>query len=168
MGCTFYELLTGTPLFRAANYLDLVRMMIEVLGKPQPESLKFITNEHALKYIQDMPPTPKRRPTQGIEYENPHALDLIDKCLEFDPNKRITVEEALEHPYFADLHEPSDEPEFGDKLDFEFEHDDKFSLKDLKKMILEEINIVNKANGEETYDVEEMSAGFTDEVMGEN
>ena len=41
---------------------------------------------------------------------NPLALDLIDKMLQFNPNKRITVEEALSHPYMASLHEPNDEP----------------------------------------------------------
>lgn len=30
--------------------------------------------------------------------------------LVINPDKRITVEEALEHPYFASLHLPSDEP----------------------------------------------------------
>jgi serine/threonine protein kinase len=92
IGCTFYELLTGNPLFKAANYLDLVKMMIKVLGKPSPESLKFITNEHALKYIQDMAETPKRRPTQGVKYSNELALDLIDKLLQFDPADRLTID----------------------------------------------------------------------------
>jgi serine/threonine protein kinase len=27
------------------------------------------------------------------------ALDLIKKCLNFNPNNRITVDEALRHPY---------------------------------------------------------------------
>lgn len=37
--------------------------------------------------------------------------------------KRITVEEALQHPYLAELHFPEDEPkrEPLDKADFEFE-----------------------------------------------
>ena len=43
-------------------------------------------------------------------HSNPMALDLIDKMLQFNPHKRITVEEALEHPYMATLHDPSDEP----------------------------------------------------------
>lgn len=86
VGCTFYELITGKPLFKAANYLDLVKMMIKVLGKPDESSLNFITNEHALKYIKDMPYTPKKRATDGIKYENNLALDLIDKCVEFDPS----------------------------------------------------------------------------------
>jgi serine/threonine protein kinase len=32
---------------------------------------------------------------------NPDAIDLIRKMLAFDPQKRITVDEALEHPYMA-------------------------------------------------------------------
>ena len=30
--------------------------------------------------------------------------------LTFNPNKRYTVEECLEHPYLKDLHVPEDEP----------------------------------------------------------
>ena len=168
IGCTFYELITGKPLFKANNYLDLVKMMIKVLGKPDNDSLKFITNEHALKFIQDMPATPKRRATQGVDYENKAALDLIDKCLEFDPTKRITVDEALKHPYFADLHEEEDEPSFASKVDFNFEKDDKLSFVQLKGMILEEINIVNAYNKEELYDVQQLSKNFTEEEIKEN
>ena len=37
------------------------------------------------------------------------ALDLLDKMLTFNPNKRITVEEALAHPYLEQYYEPQDE-----------------------------------------------------------
>ena len=30
------------------------------------------------------------------------ALDLLKKFLHFNPEKRITIEEALEHPYLKD------------------------------------------------------------------
>ncbi len=32
------------------------------------------------------------------------ALDLIRKLLVFNPHQRITVEEALRHPYLKDFH----------------------------------------------------------------
>jgi mitogen-activated protein kinase 1/3 len=32
---------------------------------------------------------------------NGDAIDLIRKMLTFDPIKRITIDEALEHPYMA-------------------------------------------------------------------
>lgn len=40
----------------------------------------------------------------------PLAIDLLEKCLTFSPKKRITVEEALAHPYLAPYHDESDEP----------------------------------------------------------
>ena len=51
------------------------------------------------------------------------ALDLLKKFLIFDPNKRITLEEALKHPYLKHLHCPDDEPvaENLNTMEFEFE-----------------------------------------------
>jgi serine/threonine protein kinase len=37
------------------------------------------------------------------------ALDLLKKMLTFDPFKRISIEDALAHPYLKDLHYPPDE-----------------------------------------------------------
>ena len=55
--------------------------------------------------------------------QNPLALDLLKKMLVIAPEKRITVEKALEHPFFAEFHDPEDEP-VADALhpyDFDFE-----------------------------------------------
>ena len=37
------------------------------------------------------------------------ALDLLEKMLTFNPNKRITVEEALSHVYLRQYYDPDDE-----------------------------------------------------------
>lgn len=37
------------------------------------------------------------------------AIDLLNKLLEFDPSKRIDVEEALAHPYLSAYHDEDDE-----------------------------------------------------------
>ena len=38
------------------------------------------------------------------------AVDLLSKLLIFDPKQRITVNDALSHPFFMTLHDPLDEP----------------------------------------------------------
>lgn len=37
------------------------------------------------------------------------AIDLMEKMLQFHPAKRITVEQALAHPYLAQMHDPASE-----------------------------------------------------------
>ena len=49
------------------------------------------------------------------------ALDLLDRMLCFHPRGRITVSEALRHPYLAPLHVPDDEPEAGFSFDCGYE-----------------------------------------------
>lgn len=39
--------------------------------------------------------------TQVFKGANPDAIDLIKKMLTFDPSKRITIDQALEHPYMS-------------------------------------------------------------------
>ena len=52
----------------------------------------------------------KRLPSDITPLFAEQAADLLYSLLQFDPAKRITVEEALEHPILEGLHETSDEP----------------------------------------------------------
>ena len=52
---------------------------------------------------------------------SPTALDFLDKLLQFDPKKRMTVEEALNHPYLESYHDVEDEPCHPKLFDFSFE-----------------------------------------------
>jgi mitogen-activated protein kinase 3 len=47
-----------------------------------------------------------------FEFNFFEALDLLDKLLDWSPLKRITVEEALDHEYLKELHDPLDEVQF--------------------------------------------------------
>jgi serine/threonine protein kinase len=55
-----------------------------------------------------------KRPPKPFETvfkdSNPQALDSLNRMLDFNPDKRITVEQALSHPYFSALNYPDDEP----------------------------------------------------------
>lgn len=48
------------------------------------------------------------------------AVDLLEKMLVLDTDKRITASKALAHPYFSQYHDPDDEPE-ADPYDQSFE-----------------------------------------------
>lgn|SRR5690349_3524020 len=75
---------------------------------------------------------------------SPLAIDLLEKLLNFDPAARITVEQALAHPYLAAYHEEDDEPSHEKVFDFSFEVTDRIDemkrkLSTLCQMLLVDI-----------------------------
>ena len=68
---------------------------------------------------------------------NPDALDLLDRMLAFDPSSRISVEQALEHPYLHIWHDASDEPDCKTTFNFDFEVMD--DVNEMRRAILEEV-----------------------------
>ena len=70
----------------------------------------------------------------------------------FDYRKRITVEEALKHPYLKDLHYPEDEPvrDIVPSAEFEFENY-KLSLQQLKDLVYEEILLYHSEDFQKEY-----------------
>lgn len=51
VGCTFAEILTNKTLFPGENYIEQVLLIINMRGSPDADTLKFINNEYALKYV---------------------------------------------------------------------------------------------------------------------
>lgn len=45
---------------------------------------------------------------------------LLDKMLQYDPNKRLSAAETLTSPYLAPYHDPNDEPVADEVIDWSF------------------------------------------------
>ncbi|KAG5531230.1 hypothetical protein RHGRI_026001 [Rhododendron griersonianum] len=123
IGCIFAELLTGKPLFPGENPVHQLDLITDLLGTPSPESIAKIKNEKARTSLTSMR---KKRPIpfpQKFPNADPLALVLLKRMLAFDPEDRLSAEEALADPYFKELarleSEPSAQPVT--EADFAFE-----------------------------------------------
>lgn len=110
VGCIFMELFIHEPLFPGRDYMHQLRTIAKLIGVPNESTMDFVKNENARRYLRELQCYEKQPLAQKFPNMSPVALDLVEKMLEFDPTKRITVEGALAHSYLASMHDPSDEP----------------------------------------------------------
>merc|ERR1712154_312029 len=123
IGCILAEMHMRKPLYPGANTQHQLDLIIGLLGSPRIEELMKIPNEKCRSFIKSLPVTPGRPLEEVFVDMSPEALDLLGTTLRWDPESRITVFEAIQHPYLDMLHCPEDEPtrEPLDTSDFEFE-----------------------------------------------
>lgn len=139
VGCILGELLGGKPLFRGKDYVDQLNQILLILGTPRESTLTKIGSLRAQNYVRSLPIMRKRKFLELLPNANPLALDLLEKMLAFDPYERITVNEALKHPYLSVWQDPQDEPECEVKFNFKtFETVD--DIESMKQLIRKEVS----------------------------
>lgn len=144
-GCILAELYGRTPLFPGDDYIKQMNLIFNVLGTPSDSEMGFISNAKALEYIKSLTPIKKKpfselfpgRAASGSGIElvaaDKDVCDLLDNMLRFNPEERFSVEQCLEHPYFANCRQEDEdangqptgtfnEPSCRVPFDFEFEN----------------------------------------------
>jgi mitogen-activated protein kinase 1/3 len=138
VGCIMAELLARKPLFPGDDYIHQLRLIVDVLGSPSDDELEFVTSSRAKAFMRRQTGKGGKPLSSLLPKATPLALDFLSKILVLHPGKRLTVDQALEHPYLADLHEPADEYTCDHKFNFGFESL-KLSKTDLQYMMVQDI-----------------------------
>ncbi|CAA7397528.1 unnamed protein product [Spirodela intermedia] len=120
VGCIFMELMERKPLFPGRDHVHQLRLLMELIGTPNENDLGCV-NENARRYLRQLPHHARQSFPEKFPRVHRAAIDLVERMLTFDPRQRITVEEALAHPYLATLHDISDEPVCPSSFSFDFE-----------------------------------------------
>ncbi|KAG6907772.1 Mitogen-activated protein kinase 2 [Tephrocybe rancida] len=141
VGCVLAEMLSGKPLFPGRDYHHQLSLILDILGTPSIDDFYAITSHRSKEYIRALPFRKKKSLTALFPKANPLAIDLMEKCLTFNPKRRIEVGEALKHPYLLPYHDPLDEPTASplDPSFFNFDFGEPLGKEELKVLIYEEI-----------------------------
>lgn len=139
VGCIFAEMLNRRPLFMTKNQFTQMSMIINLVG-----SVEELSSSVFAKYTDLM----KQLSTSGNKFPNldtlfaahsEEARDLLRRMLQIEPEKRITIDEALRHPYFSSYEdELEDLEDCGREFNTDFE-DMQENQEELKGEVLKEI-----------------------------
>ncbi|XP_062835886.1 mitogen-activated protein kinase 15 isoform X3 [Anolis carolinensis] len=111
IGCILGEMLLGKPLFPGSSTINQIEQILRVVPAPGPEDVAAFHSDYRASLLSRL------SDQQRVTFEEllppstpPQALDLLKRLLAFNPEKRPTAEEALEHPYVRRFHSPAREP----------------------------------------------------------
>jgi len=112
VGCIFAELLLHEPLFQAKSELELISMIFKLLGPPTAYTWPGYSKLPLSKTL-NLPQAHLPGFRQRFPYLSLAGIDLISELLQYDPDKRLSAEEALKHPYFSESPLPKHPDLFG-------------------------------------------------------
>uniref|UniRef100_A0A4W6DT42 Mitogen-activated protein kinase 15 n=1 Tax=Lates calcarifer TaxID=8187 RepID=A0A4W6DT42_LATCA len=111
LGCILGEMLLGKALFPGTSTINQIEKIMSAIPHPSPEDILAIKSEYGSSVIQRMLLKPQVPLEDLLQPSVPSdALDLLRGLLVFNPDKRLTAEQALQHPYVARFHNPAKEP----------------------------------------------------------
>jgi len=132
--------------------------IINIIGTPTAEERGKVEDPEARRHLETLPPRKKQELGTILPHAGPDAFDLLEKMLKFDPDARASVDDAIEHPYFAGCF--TDQATYGDmklrvetiaervvELDFDNEVEGTvLTSHDLKVLMCKEIKKFHKIN----------------------
>ena len=100
---------SSVPHFIGDDYMGQLKLILSTLGHIPEEDLAFITNEKGRLFVERNNNGPKIDWQKKFPTIPPAAVDLLSHLLEFNPDKRYTAKQCLEHEYFDDIREKETE-----------------------------------------------------------
>ena len=99
LGCIFAELITLKPIFPGKNEINQLLRIFKIMGTPDYSTWTNI--EYLSKYNPKFPKYVVGNLSNNIPRSfSKNGKDLLNKMLVLDPSKRISVIDAMNHPFF--------------------------------------------------------------------
>ncbi|EJU06207.1 Pkinase-domain-containing protein [Dacryopinax primogenitus] len=103
-GCIIVELFNRGAPFRGETEIDEIQSIFRIKGTPKLEDWPEVTELPWYEMLRPKQQLPDRfEETLKDALHMPGLMDLAQQMLRYNPRKRITAAEALDHPYFTSL-----------------------------------------------------------------
>ncbi|XP_075932131.1 cyclin-dependent kinase 17 isoform X2 [Anarhichas minor] len=102
VGCIFYEMAAGRPLFPGSTVEDELHLIFRLLGTPTEDNWPGISSIDEFKSYN----FPKYKPQPLLNHAprlDGEGIELLLAFLRYESKKRISAEEAMKHSHFRQL-----------------------------------------------------------------
>jgi len=139
VGCILGELIGGKPMFPGSSTMNQLDRILELTGQPSAEDLESIQSPFALTMLDTLPPVTRRSYRELYPAASEEALDMLQHLLSFNPSRRYTAVDALEHPYVAAFHNPEEEYSSDHKIEISIDDNQKRTIEEYRGKLYEDI-----------------------------
>ena len=98
VGCILGELIVGKAIFPGKSTVNQIERIVHLLGNPKAEDLTKISSQGDWSIFESLQFKKKYSFSNFFKGASSEIKDFLRKTLTFDPDQRLTVEEALAHP----------------------------------------------------------------------
>eukprot|EP00253_Pinus_taeda_P002788 PITA_02788 len=110
LGCIFADLLlqkssSSLGLTNVKGHIDVIMKIAQTITRPDDEDLsEMIGDEKTRQWVNSrLPPTSRPLSAMFVDVADKRAVDLVERMLVFNPRKRISAADALQHEYMAEI-----------------------------------------------------------------
>nr|XP_022315183.1 extracellular signal-regulated kinase 2-like isoform X4 [Crassostrea virginica] len=109
LGCILGEMLGGKPLFPGSSTLNQIEKIMSTIPLPSKEDIESIKSAYGASILEKATLKSKKSLEELLPDAPKDGIDLLKRLLLFNPDKRITADEALRHPYISRFHNAAEE-----------------------------------------------------------
>uniref|UniRef100_A0A3Q3G697 cyclin-dependent kinase n=1 Tax=Kryptolebias marmoratus TaxID=37003 RepID=A0A3Q3G697_KRYMA len=102
VGCIFYEMMTGRPLFPGSTVEEELHFIFKLLGTPTEQNWPGISSNNEFMAF-NFPWYRAERLRNHTPRLSTEGVELLSKFLQFEGKKRISADESMKHFYFNNL-----------------------------------------------------------------
>lgn len=120
IGCIFAEMLSLRPIFKGEEVAVIADKSVSNFQRDQIDKVTKILGTPTAEHWPALPATPEYRHMSSVrqykwcldnwhqhfDSKNPLSLTLLQRFLDYNPDKRISALDAVSHPYFDSSQEP--------------------------------------------------------------
>jgi len=139
VGCILGEMLHGKAIFPGKSTLNQIELIIKLIGPVTDNDMESTDSQLAWNILKSLNIKGGKSYTEFFPNATRDSIDFVKKCLMFNPEKRMTVEQALDHPYVREFRNPEKEITLKENIVLKIDDNEKLSIKEYRDALYREI-----------------------------